>query len=110
MSLISPTTLLVAGSISITLSPAALVWTIRAVAARAVRPVAATIASSTRGLVGIAGYFKLRSHALDPLFRPRPAGRLRARLRRLQEPRRAPAAREAAGPRPLLRVPLDRDR
>src|SRR5947208_14214332 len=101
MSLISPTTVLVAGSISITLSRAALFWTIRTVAARRVRPVARTTASSTRGLVGIAGYFKLRSHAADPLFRPRPAGWLRARLRRLQEPDRAAAPREAARPRPV---------
>src|SRR5438552_220862 len=68
---ICPTTLLVAGSISITLSPAALVWTMRTVAASIVGSIvtrARQMAGATKRLVFIGTHFKLRSHVDDPLF------------------------------------------
>src|SRR5689334_22390167 len=68
MSLISPTTLLVAGSISITLSPAALVCTMRTEDASRASPEVASANVRKKDLVCIAGYFKLRSHVGDPLF------------------------------------------
>src|SRR4030095_13989354 len=105
MSLISPTTLFVAGSISITLSPAAFVWTMRTVAACSDAAAAASAATRTKDLVFIAAYFMLRSHVDDRLFRRPAAGRIRAGLRGLQGEDPAPAARETAGPRPLHRVP-----
>src|SRR5580765_1819307 len=121
---ICPTTVFVTGSISITLSPAALVWTMRTLAA--CRDAAAAASNPTRTertkrLVFIAGYFKLRSHARDPLFAGGPvgsrvghpagvgAGRLRAELRRVQGEGRAAAAREAPRPRALRCLPLDGD-
>src|SRR5262245_20556514 len=108
MSLISPTTLLVAGSISITLSPAALVWTIRTVAACRDTAAAASASARMKGLVFIAGYFKLRSHAVDPLFHRPAAGQPRTGFRGVQGQSRAAAAREAPRPRPLRRLSLDR--
>src|SRR5262245_51733927 len=122
MSLISPTTLLVAGSISITLSPAALVWTMRTVAASSVATLTtapSTIAAvrgrkapgvkdARKDLVGIRGYFKLRSHVGDVFFAApghRARGVGRSRLRGLQDEDPAAAARETAGARALLRLP-----
>src|SRR5262249_33210681 len=67
----------------------------------------ASAAARARGLVCIAGYFKLRSHVAHPLFLLRRSGRIRARLRRVQDESRAAPAREASGPRALLRLPLD---
>src|SRR5580765_5310300 len=108
MSLISPTTLLVAGSINITLSPAALVWTIRTVAASTSAVAASRAPSRTKGLVFIAGYFKLRSHAVDRLFRCPAAGVSRAGLRGLQGQGRAAAARKTSGSRTVCRLPFHR--
>src|SRR5262249_33343346 len=111
---ISPTTLLVAGSISITLSPAALVWMIRTVAAWSVATVI-TEASTTESLVRMEEHSKLSRHVADALFPDRPAdGRARAAvdagLRDVQDDGAAAPAREAARPRALLRVPFDRHR
>src|SRR5215813_5299513 len=80
---ISPTTLFVAGSISITLSPAALVCTMRTDAAWTAAE-AATRARARESLVFIATHFKLPRHVADPLFEPSPPGWFDARLRRLQ--------------------------
>src|SRR2546425_2198300 len=135
MSLISPTTLFVAGSISITLSPAELVWTIRTVDACSVRVVRMARASTAESLVVIiyslagpprsripptrragrlrGGYsrrrpthFKLHGHVADPLFNADPSTVLDPRFRLLQDEGAAAAPREAAGARPLLDVPL----
>src|SRR5476651_245193 len=115
MPAISPTTLLLTGSISITLSPAALVWTIRTVAARAVRTASGSISSSTESLVFIREHSKLPGHVADPLFRsldpgssgPGPHG-VAAQFRPLQDHGGAPLSREAPWSRPLRRVSLDR--
>src|SRR5262249_45587201 len=107
---ISPTTLFVAGSISITLSPAALVCTMRTDAAwTAAEAAARTRARARESLVFIATHFKLPRHVADPLFEPRAPGRFGARLRRLQGEGPAAARRETAGARPLHHLPLDRD-
>src|SRR5262245_53037296 len=104
---ISPTTLFVAGSMSITLSPAALVCTMRTVAAwTAVRPAAAR-ARARGSLVFIATHFKLRGHVADPFFDAPVPGRAGARLRHVQGEGRAAAGREAPRSRPLHHVPLD---
>src|SRR3954465_10535946 len=110
MPLISPTTVFVAGSISITLSPAALVWTMRTVAAPTARLVISAKARIRESLVFIATHSKLPGHVVDLLFcPPGPAG-LRAELRRLQGDRAAAPDGEAAGARPLHHLPLDRHR
>src|SRR5262245_9750653 len=113
MSLISPTTLFVAGSISITLSPAALVWTMRTVAACKVRPAAATRAASTEHLVFIAQHSKLPGLVGDPLFAFRAPGRgaaaLDARLHGVQNESAAAPRGEAAWTRALRHVSLDRN-
>src|SRR4026209_1258191 len=102
MSLISPTTLFVTGSISITLSPAALVWTIRTVAACSGRVVRVPSRSARESLVFIATHFKLPSHVADLILELEgPGGRLEPRLRLLQDESRAPARRETSGPCPL---------
>src|SRR2546430_566200 len=101
-----PTTLFVPGSISITLSPAALVWTMRTVAAWIVTAERQT-ARPTKRLVFIGTHFKLRSHVVDPLFRSVDPGgssgsgahASAARLRRLQGEGRAALSREAPRPR-----------
>src|ERR1700704_6164968 len=109
MPAISPTTLFVTGSISITLSPAALVWTIRTVAACSERVASGRRRARTKDLVFIATHFKLPSHVVDPLFhgmgpgRPGGSGILGARLRRVQGQDRAASAREAPRSRPLRR-------
>src|SRR6266536_1849963 len=103
---ICPTTLFVAGSISITLSPAALVWTMRTVAAPIVLSVvtrARQTASATKRLVFIGTHFKLPSHVVDPLFHGMDTGctsgsradAAGARLRGLQGQGRAALSREA---------------
>src|SRR5438093_7295409 len=107
---ISPTTLFVAGSISITLSPAALVWTMRTVAAWTTVRVPARMARARESLVFIATHFKLRSHAADPFFDAPVPGDAGARLRPVQRKGRAAPGREAAGPCPLHHVPFDRHR
>src|SRR6266850_1505102 len=106
---ISPTTVFVTGSISITLSPAALVWTIRTVAAWRVRvPSARAGASSRESLVFIATHFKLPGHVAVSFFElPAPGRRLDPRLRRLQGKGPAAPRREAPGPCPLYHVPFD---
>src|SRR5262245_33484781 len=107
---ISPTTLLVTGSINITLSPAALVWTIRTEAARRVAA-AATRASTTESLVRMEEHSKLSGHVADALFPARPPGggpsAVDARLRNIQGEGAAAAAREAARPRALFGLPLE---
>src|SRR5262245_10836961 len=105
---ISPTTLLVAGSISITLSPAALVCTIRTVPARTVAT-ARRHASATESLVLMEEHSKLSRHVADPLSPARPAGgRARpgvdARLRDVQDEDPAAVHGKAARPRTLLGV------
>src|SRR5690349_3748534 len=113
MSLISPTTVFVAGSISITLSPAALVCTMRTVDAESGAPAARSASDRTYPLVCIAGYFKLRSHVGDPLFLPARPGAAPAgqpRLRGVQDHGAAAPARKAARARALLRLSLDRHR
>src|SRR5438034_750888 len=115
MSLISPTTLFVTGSMSMTLSPAALVWTMRTVAAWSDRPPPTIRASSTEHLVFIAQHSKLRSHVGDLVFAAAGSGpsanggaaALDARLRVLQEQSAAAPRRKTAGPCPLHHVPLD---
>src|SRR6266511_1912839 len=112
-----PTTLFVAGSISITLSPAALVCTIRTVAALRVAATRQT-ARATKRLVFIGTHFKLCSHVVDPLFHGvdpggpsgSGAGTAAARLRGLQGEGRAALSREAPRPRAMRGVPLDRHR
>src|SRR5204863_6390687 len=104
---ISPTTLFVAGSISITLSPAALVWTMRTVAAWATVRVAARMARARENLVFIATHFKLRGHVADPFFESSVPGDPGARLRHVQRKGRAAPGREAPRPRPLHHVPFD---
>src|SRR5256885_9819401 len=98
MPLISPTTLFVAGSINMTLSPAAFVWTMRTVAASSVSVAAAMASRAESSLVFMERHFKLRSHVVDPLFRiirclgPGARARLAgvdARLRHLQVADRA---------------------
>src|SRR6185436_10742545 len=113
MSLISPTTLFVTGSISMTLSPAALVWMIRTVAACRVRPAHRRTAISREHLVFIAQHSKLRSHGADLLFAAvwrhgagRGAAALHARLRVLQNQSAAAPRRKAAGARAVRDVPL----
>src|SRR5947208_1106241 len=111
---ISPTTVLVEGSISITLSPAALVWMIRTVAAWSVATAIAE-ARTTESLVRMEEHSKLSGHVADALFPARPADRrpvagVDARLRDVQGEGPAAPAREAARPRALLRVPLHRHR
>src|SRR5438552_64212 len=115
MPAISPTTWLVSGSMSMTLSPAAFVWTIRTVAACSDRASGRTrVRATTKDLVFIATHFKLRSHVADPLFhdvgpdRAGGSGRLGAQLRRVQGEDRAASARETARSRTLRRVPFDR--
>src|SRR5580765_6090814 len=117
MPAISPTTLLVSGSISMTLSPAALVWTIRTVAACSERVTSgsapARTTAATKDLVFIATHFKLPSHVVDPLFRGLGPGTGRpgivdARLHRVQGENRAPPAREASRPRALCRLSFHR--
>src|SRR4051794_30869013 len=106
---ISPTTLLVAGSISMTLSPAALVCTIRTVAASKVRLPAST-ARARESLVFMATHFKLPRHVGDCFFgAARPVGIL-ARFRGLQGESAAAACRKAAGPCPLHHLPFHRHR
>src|SRR5947207_15523223 len=109
MPLISPTTLLVAGSISITLSPAALVCTIRTVAAPRARGPASDKARIRESLVFIATHFKLPGHVVDLLFRAAVPAGAGARLRCLQGDRAAAADREASGACPLHYLPFDRD-
>src|SRR5690348_16186753 len=104
---ISPTILFVSGSISIKLSPAELVWTIRTVAAWSAVE-AARSASAREHLVFIATHFKLPGHGADPLFEPPRAGGLDARLRRVQGENPAAPDGKASGPRALHHVPLDR--
>src|SRR6266481_10197813 len=105
---ISPTTLFVTGSISITLSPAALVWTIRTVAAWRVR-VPSARAISRESLVFIATHFKLPGHVDVPFFDlPAPGGLVSVELRPLQGEGPAAPRREAARPCPLHHVPFDR--
>src|SRR4051812_22666060 len=104
---ISPTTVLVAGSISVTLSPAELVWTMRTDAAWTAAE-AATRASARESLVFIATHFKLPAHVADPLFERLRAGRLGARSRRVQGQDSAAAGGETAGPRPLHHLSFDR--
>src|SRR5262252_4151352 len=106
---ISPTTLCVVGSISITLSPAALVCTMRTVAAWTAAE--ATRRARTReSLVFIATHFKLPGHVADPLFEPFRAGGDLARLRRVQGQSAAAPRRETAGARPLHHLSFDRHR
>src|SRR5262249_169438 len=109
---ISPTTLLVAGSISMTLSPAALVCTIRTVeawraAASAIHP------RTTESLVRMEEHSKLSRHVADPLFPARAADGRRAgavdtRLRDIQVEGPAAAARETPRACALLCMPLHR--
>src|SRR5256885_1621003 len=106
---ISPTTLFVAGSISITLSPAALVCTIRTEAAWTAAD-AARRASARESLVFIATHFKLPSHVADPLFDSFRASGLGARLHRVQGQDSAAARGKAAWARTLHHLPFDRDR
>src|SRR5258707_15354884 len=110
MPLISPTTLFDTGSISITLSPAALVWTMRTVAAPRARVPATEKARIRESLVFMATHSKLPGHVVHVLScPPRPAGR-GARFRRVQGQRPAAADREASRPRPLHHLSLDRHR
>src|SRR4029077_17604718 len=96
--------------ISITLSPAALVCTMRTVAAWTAAEAATTARARARGsLVFIATHFKLPGHVADPLFGLLRAGGVGARLRRVQGQGPAAARRETAGPCPLHPLPLDRD-
>src|ERR1051325_1107491 len=109
MPAISPTTLLVTGSISITLSPAALVCTMRTLAARTVAT-ARTHISTTAHLVTTGT--TLSRHVADSLF-PLHADQLAAagvdaRLRDVQNQGPAAAPRETSRPCALLRLPLDR--
>src|SRR5262245_28453852 len=88
MSLISPTTLFVAGSMSMTLSPAALVWTILTLEAcrtSVVRDVKIANATAIESLVFIATHFKLPGHVADPLFHVDPANLVHPRLRVFQD-------------------------
>src|ERR1700722_9211852 len=108
MSLISPTTLFVAGSISITLSSAEMVWMMRTVAAPSVRPAQAAIARVRESLVFIATHFKLAGHVADSFSeRPRAAG-VRPRLRRVQGEGAAAVHRKAARTRRRHRVSCQR--
>src|ERR1051325_3404063 len=102
------TPLLVSGSISLRLMPAALVWPMRTVAAaseigssdEATPRAAQRPAAVTKGLVFIATHFKLRSHVVDPLFHrvgsggARGTGLIRPRFRRLQDQNRAAVSRK----------------
>src|SRR4051812_31620408 len=108
--LISPTTLLVAGSISMTLSPAALVWTMRTVAAAAPRLAATANPRIRESLVFIATHSKLPGHVVDLLFCPPGPGGPGARFRRVQGQRPAAADRKAPRPRPVHHLSLDGDR
>src|SRR5262249_9388933 len=105
---ISPTTLFVAGSISMTLSPAALVCTMRTVAASSAAD-ARSRARPRESLVFIATHFKLPGHGADPLFHPAGAGGLVARLRGVQGHGPAAAGQKPAGARSLHHLPFDRD-
>src|SRR6478672_7764749 len=106
---ISPTTLLLTGSISITLSPAALVCTMRTVAAWRVSEPAAT-ARARESLVFIATHFKLPGHVADSFFGTPAAGGVDARFRGVQRQGPAAAGRKAAGTRPVHHLPFDRHR
>src|SRR5262245_32323804 len=106
MSLISPTTLFVAGSISITLSPAELVWTMRTVDACREMAVRMARARARENLVFMAPHFKLPGHVAELLFNAAVrADLVHARLRLLQDQGAAAAPREAAGTRALCDVP-----
>src|SRR5215471_10746626 len=105
ISLISPTTLSVAGSISMTLSPAELVWTIRTVAAWRVSVARSASPIAIESLVCIATHFKLPGHVADPLFHVDPANLVHPRLRLLQDESPAAVPRKAARTRPLLDLP-----
>src|SRR5215471_17018371 len=111
MPLISPTTLFVAGSISMTLSPAALVWMIRTVAAPTARVVTSGNARIRESLVFIATHSKLCGHVVDLLFCRLPGADLAgARFYRFQGVGPAAPHREAAGTCPVHHLPLDRHR
>src|SRR5262245_57818855 len=96
MSLISPTTLFEAGSISITLSPAELVWTIRTVEASTLSVARRAIPSAIESLVCIATHFKLPGHVAHPLFHVDPATLVHPRLRLLQDEGPAAVPRKTA--------------
>src|SRR5262245_40631660 len=91
---------------SMTLSPAALVWTMRTVAAERGRVARAASARATESLVFIATHFKLPGHVADPLFKRAVPTALQPGLSILQDEGAAAAGREAAGARPLHHVPL----
>src|SRR5262245_29978583 len=110
ISLISPTTLFVSGSISITLSPAALVWTILTVEACRTRVVKIASAKAIESLVFIATHFKLPGHVAHPLFHVDPADLVHPRLRVFQDQGPAAAARKAARTRPVLDLPRTKHR
>src|SRR5262245_16640547 len=98
---------------SMTLSPAALVCTMRTVAARTVATARRHI-RATESLVRMEEHSKLSRHVADPLFPPRPAdrrpgARVHAGFRDVQDQGSAAAPREAAGSCALLRLPFDRD-
>src|SRR3989442_3382999 len=103
MSLISPTTLFVAGSISITLSPAELVWTIRTVDACSVRVVRMARASTAESLVVII-YSLAGSHFFHGAGAPPPARLAQGCRSRIPPTRRAGRLRGgiAAGARHTL--------
>src|SRR5581483_2604529 len=105
MSLISPTTLLVTGSINITLSPAAFVWMMRTVPAPCRKPRLHTAITAPNNLVFMTGHSKLSQHVVHPVFAP--AGG--PRLSDLQSEGRAVAAREASRSRALYHLPFDGD-
>src|SRR5580765_8486222 len=93
---------------SMTLSPAALVWTMRTVAACTV-VVARRHASTTESLVCMEDHSKLSRHVADTIFPPRrsvgrSAAGVDARLRDLQDEGAAAVPREAAGSRALQRL------
>src|SRR3954470_874254 len=105
---ISPTTLLVAGSISITLSPAALVCTMRTVAAFSVRePAARATRTARESLVFIATHFKLPGHVADAFFDAARAGGILARLRYVQGKGPAAPRGKTAWTCALHHLPLD---
>src|SRR5205809_6954942 len=105
---ISPTTSFVVGSISMTLSPAALVCTIRTEAAWTAAD-AARRAAARESLVFIATHFKLPGHVADPLFESLRAGGVGARLRRVQGQGPAAPRRKTARPCALYYLPFDRN-